>query len=1439
LESSTLRNVAVQVCHYFKDFLESDFRRQQAPRRRIILQSDAGFRTGMRVRAYPTLESELWSLISRPSGEPMQLKVGPRKFTRSLSPVLRKIVEEHVRAIDQQAIDQVREATLAQISRTYSASISDPEKWVDDACTFLREQAGDLIVRPLVTRLDAALQRTSYNVVDSVFTAESEMVAAVTGEATSELPAVLARHLARRDDAAVAGALAAFLTLNAVQATLTTFFDGFVAADAFLEFRDLETFAAITEGVQLYLYIGSCRFRSAQYPLFFVPVQVDRLPDAEGFQISLGNQLFANRAAIDFVLQELAQAKLREWAAPIQDRINYLKPEQSIYEVARHLFGLVGNSMDLAGQIQLSSRASDASTADVTLSTALHLCVFERGEEALVNDYEELIALAKQGGSAIVTLFEKMVRGVLRENPKSVAESIEADWERMPLTEKLVFDSPIPLNEEQRKILLSLHEPDGWITVVEGPPGTGKSHTITAIAADCAVNQKSCLVLSDKAEALQVVQDKLSEAMSRVRHVEDFPNPLLRLGRQDANFKKLVANQTVNQVTAYVRAVKANHAHLVAEKKDAGETLKQAIDDTIASLGTIDLARLKRLHDDEAALTKSNPNFLASIESAPEGSLSSLQGSPPPEPSADYEAYVGRVSKESSNALELRDRIAADFLACGFAAGLGHESRKALAIFEQLDRAQARELATICLQYRQLRMPLFGYLFRGAAVRALELRLSQFPTTRVLQLSAEIGPLETVIKALSVLRGRLEEAKLEHWFSHAYRVAANGQPTLALAQEAKIVSAAMAVVPGALESLLGAAGATWVIAARYLREWTEVRNTFSKAPEFDYVGSKTKLERLNTSLMNAHVDGRLVRFMENHRADAKTLSQLIAQRQKFPEHKFDAVRSSFPIIIASIREFGEYMPLVPELFDVVVIDEASQVSVAQALPALLRAKKVVVLGDSKQFSNVKSTNASIAINDKYRANLVQFFERNVSQDAEALQRLSMFDVKRSVLEFCGMAASYSIMLRKHFRSYPELISYSSNTFYNHQLQAIKVRGVPLDDVVRFELVDPVGHQVSRTTNTAEAEFIEGKLLELLEEENPPTVGVITPFREQHTLLTKRLLGHARAEEFESRLRLKVMTFDTCQGEERQIIFYSLVATPGMDALNYIFPVSLSDAEESVEEKLKVQRLNVGFSRAQEMIWIVHSMQLEQFRGAIAGALNHYAGVLRQKHGHTAQVDPSSPMESRVLGWLHATSFVQEAADDVEILPQFPIGEYLKQLDPTYQHPSWRVDFLLTYRAGGAPIYIVVEYDGFEFHFKDMAKVHVGNHERYLRPEDVERQLTLESYGYRFLRINRFNLGKDPVQTLDQRLRRLVEMAGGEITARIVDRVREQAEGMTSKEMRQCRTCSEIKPLEGFFDSALKNGAGGYGFKCVQCKASRQRPVLRSAGGRRSGYRRWA
>ena len=45
-----------------------------------------------------------------------------------------------------------------------------------------------------------------------------------------------------------------------------------------------------------------------------------------------------------------------------------------------------------------------------------------------------------------------------------------------------------------------------------------------------------------------------------------------------------------------------------------------------------------------------------------------------------------------------------------------------------------------------------------------------------------------------------------------------------------------------------------------------------------------------------------------------------------------------------------------------------------------------------------------------------------------------------------------------------------------------------------------------------------------------------------------------------------MTFDTCQGEEREVILYSMVATDAHDALNYVFPVVRKDADEKVETR---------------------------------------------------------------------------------------------------------------------------------------------------------------------------------------------------------------------------------------------------------------------------------
>lgn len=149
-----------------------------------------------------------------------------------------------------------------------------------------------------------------------------------------------------------------------------------------MEFRDLETYAVTGENLQLYLYIGSLRYGNLNYPLFYVPIEVQRTEDGEGYVFTPVNHLYANKRAIDFVLQELGERQQREWLSPLTDRIIYLTPEQSLAEVARPLFRKIANTMDVGGQIELeTSKVLETSNTSIVLSTTLHFAVFDRADE--------------------------------------------------------------------------------------------------------------------------------------------------------------------------------------------------------------------------------------------------------------------------------------------------------------------------------------------------------------------------------------------------------------------------------------------------------------------------------------------------------------------------------------------------------------------------------------------------------------------------------------------------------------------------------------------------------------------------------------------------------------------------------------------------------------------------------------------------------------------------------------------------------------------------------------------------------------------------------------------------------------------------------------------------------------------------------------------------
>jgi hypothetical protein len=722
INGNTLRELAIKVSQYFLDFLESDFKRQRAPSRRIVLQTESGMRSAMKVAAYPALQTHLWQLLQRKSQDELMIKFQPRTYIRPITTTLRGVIREQIQAMKEEMLYVVRTQVMSEAEVTRGQAIKNPEAWIDGIRTTLAAEAGTQIVGPLLAMLDGPLSHQAYSVKDSIFSAESELIAVVCTKLDRVLPDVLSKYLATGDATPVGAALEEMLMLDSVRDSLMAYFETFIAADAYLEFSDLETYAATGDNLQLYLYLGVLKFGNLSFPLFYVPVEATRLPNEGGFVLKILNHLYANKRAIDFILQELAERQKRQWLSPIKERISYLTPDQSLADVAAPLFRDIANIMDLGGQVELSAGSvHEAGNTSVLMSTAMHLAVFDRADEALLNDYEEMIEQARTNGEGVVGLFEGIVQGVLLENPVSIYQAVENEWDALPLADRVVIDSPVPLNEEQIKILSAIRNPVGKIIVVEGPPGTGKSHTITAIAADCALRDKSCLVLSDKTEALDVVQRKLSDAMNQVRTTQDFPNPILRLGQDQANFKRLTSAQTLTQVSAFAKAAKANQPRMRGELTEKREGLKHNIEATIGALGGLKVAEIANVYACEDRLAALAPDLAPALRTISDTSwLAYVE--PAADPVNGLEAYIAsirdRVAADGGAPLARRIQIDAAILA--LAARVGQK----LSLLERLDASELAMLSSWMLHHQQLRMPIIGYLFRGGALRAIETQIN-------------------------------------------------------------------------------------------------------------------------------------------------------------------------------------------------------------------------------------------------------------------------------------------------------------------------------------------------------------------------------------------------------------------------------------------------------------------------------------------------------------------------------------------------------------------------------------------------------------------------------------------------------------------------------------------------------------------------------------------
>ncbi|CAB5507901.1 hypothetical protein AZO1586I_2176 [Bathymodiolus thermophilus thioautotrophic gill symbiont] len=429
---------------------------------------------------------------------------------------------------------------------------------------------------------------------------------------------------------------------------------------------------------------------------------------------------------------------------------------------------------------------------------------------------------------------------------------------------------------------------------------------------------------------------------------------------------------------------------------------------------------------------------------------------------------------------------------------------------------------------------------------------------------------------------------------------------------------------------------------------------------------------------------------------SKTESKRTQKWRKFAKQKMQKCKDVIPCWIMPLQQLADTITPQQEMYDYIIVDEASQLGV-DAMLLLYLTKKIIIVGDDQQ-----TAPEYIGVNE-------QEVDNAIDKYLEDIPNRKFYGVDGSFFDHAKIYFN-KITLREHFRCMPEIIEFSNKLCYapHTSLSPLRTYSESRLDPLKNTFCDTGYTEVkgSKIKNKPEAEAIVNKIENIIQDERykDKTIGVIvlqgnTQQNTIHNLLQEKI----DSKDYQER-KLMVGSPASFQGDERDVIFLSLVT-----AHNHNRRALTKDADK--------RRFNVAASRAKDQLWLFHSVQLEDltnndFRYKILDhVINHNTLEYKQrqlisvpnpKPRYGEEPKPPNPFRS----W-----FEVEVYNDI-------INRGYK-VDPAHKVASYEID-LVVFCANGTKI--AIECDGDYWHGDEQ-------HEK-----DMQRQEILERAGWQFFRI---------------------------------------------------------------------------------------------------------
>lgn len=406
-----------------------------------------------------------------------------------------------------------------------------------------------------------------------------------------------------------------------------------------------------------------------------------------------------------------------------------------------------------------------------------------------------------------------------------------------------------------------------------------------------------------------------------------------------------------------------------------------------------------------------------------------------------------------------------------------------------------------------------------------------------------------------------------------------------------------------------------------------------------------------------------------------------------------------PCWIMPTWRVAEQLPAELGVLDLVIVDEASQSDVTE-LPALLRGRKILIVGDDRQVSPTAPFVTQEKVNQLRHHYLGDVPFKSLLEPGE-----SIYDLMRAVFP------NQRLMLKEHFRCVEPIIQFSMQ-FYPEKMLPLRIPAAherldpPLIDIYL-----PHGARGrNKKINSAEADVIVEEIAALAErpEMRERTIGVISLIGKEQADYIRQRLSETVGEEIMQRHAILCGDSATFQGSERDLVFLSMVA---------------DSANKTALTMLRYeQRFNVAVSRARDRAVLVRSVKREELNpdDLKARLIAHFENPMP----HREEVeDALSACESNF-----ERDLMQRLLDRCYRV-QAQVGSL-----------GYRIDMVVEGVNGAR---LAIECDGDRFHGPEQWQ------------HDMRRQRTLERVGWRFWRCFASSFYRDSDAVMND----LVEMLG--------------------------------------------------------------------------------